>query len=111
MLMRIVFEDDNSLCVSVIFNSMNCTTWGALVDMYPDVFRSSYSATLGQYTIDINTQLLKTAPNGYHYILKHGGGKLVFANDLILFDSSNSTTYTLYLERNDSQGQHSGGAD
>jgi hypothetical protein len=111
MNMRIVFEDDNSLCVSVIFNSMNCTTWRALVDMYPDVFHSEYSVTLNRYVVSIDTQLLKTAPDGYHYSLRNENGEYVVMDDKIVFDSSNSTTYTIYLERNDNQGTHSGGAD
>lgn len=108
MRMRIVFEDDNSLCVSVIFNSMNCTTWETLVNMYPDVFHLSYSVTLDRNVVSIDTQLLKTAPDGYHYSLNHGNRRAVYADDPIDFISSNSTTYTLYLEKH---GTHSGGSD
>lgn len=111
MNMRIMYDDDNSYCVSVVFNSMNCTTWRTLVDMYPDVFYSQHTATLQRYTICINKQLLKAAPNGYYYSLRNGNGNDVYIDDEIVFDSSNSTTYILYLESFDGQGQHSGGSD
>lgn len=107
MIMRIMYDDDNSYCVSVVFNSMNCTTWRTLVDMYPDVFYSQYSTIRERYIIYINTQLLKAAPNGYHYSLRNGNGNDVFIDDEIVFDSSNSTTYILQL--NKSGGATAGG--
>lgn len=105
MIMRIMYDDDNSYCVSVVFNSMNCTTWETLVNMYPDVFILEYSFITERYIIYINKQLLKAAPNGYYYSLrKSGNGSDVYIDDEIVFDSSNSTTYILQLESSTSVG-------
>lgn len=105
MTMRIVYADDESHCVSINFNSANCTTWRTLVDMYPDVFVSSYSNIYNRYTINIDSNLLKTTPNNYHYDLrKKEDGSYVFMEDEIIFDSSNSTTYILQLESSTSVG-------
>lgn len=106
MRMYIVYED-GSPCALVDFNSLNCTTWRTLVNMYPDVFRSEFSTIKDRYIIYVNATLLKDTPNGYHYSLRNGNGNDVYIDDEIVFDSSNSTTYILQLAK--SGGATSGG--